>query len=258
MSKNERQSNVSWRDAQIECAKCGEAGAVLDRVIQDSERVRLEFGCPFCGTLSVMEFVDVFHFGQIIDHHDRPTRQSFYRLEDNVVERYRKVNATYVSDVPEPEPIVAEPQPVVTRESEAEERKRKLQADQTANALEAHRKIADLVLSKQRKGLSFVERNRVIGRLSVLRGRKVWAVDPSHPAIADVINDHGGKPIIGRIWDEHKLIVVGERRNGRGQVTKLRTQDVSLGVGEPVYCYLFLAKPFEDARKGVLQTGAMF
>ena len=67
MSKNERQSNVSWRDAQIECAKCGEAGAVLDRVIQDSERVRLEFGCPFCGTLSVMEFVDVFHFGQIID-----------------------------------------------------------------------------------------------------------------------------------------------------------------------------------------------
>lgn len=258
MSKNERRSNVSWRDAQIECAKCGEAGAVLDRVVQDSERVRLEFGCPFCSTVSVMEFVDVFHFGQIVDHHDRPTRQSFYRLEDSVAERYGKVNATYLSDVPEPEPVVVAPEPVVARESEAERREKQLQIERTANALEAHRKISELVLSRRRKDLSFVDRSTVLARLDTLRGRKVWAVDANHPTVTKIIDDHGGKIVLARTWEEQKLIVVSQQKRGRSRVGVVRTHDVRLGSGTEVYCYLFLEKQFEAARRSQLQIGSLF
>jgi hypothetical protein len=156
------------------------------------------------------------------------------------------------------QPVVAEPEPVITRVSEAERREKQLQIDRTANALEAHRKIAEFVLSKRRNKIAFANRSTVVGRLAKLRQQWVWAVDSSNPAIEEILNDHGGKVIIGKLWEDLKLILTMQKKHGKSGVAAQRTFPATLGTQEEVRCYLFSAKSFEDARKGVLQTGAMF
>lgn len=229
------------------CPVCG--GQIHDRgLIQAPYGIQYQtFTCPGYGHTSVLR----------IDFLDGHLKIHFYALPEDVEFDWYHVPLDEAD-----EPTISEPEaapiPIVPQESEAKLRQRQVQIERTANALEAHRLIAELVLSKRRKDLSFVDRSTVLGRLNMLRGRKVWAVDANHPTVTQIIDDHGGKIIVGRIWDEMKLIVAADKQNGIGQSGRQRTHDVRLGGHGEVYCYLFLAKQFEDARKNQLAVGSLF
>lgn len=245
----------------VRCAKCldVENSVNLSRVITNQSKVltvRLEFDCPSCDATTVVNFV----------HAGNPTVVQYFWVPGTASDRYATVHSRpeypighgWRNKPAEGTPAVVAPEPVVARESEAERREKQQQIERTANALEAHRKIAELVLSKRRSKLAFANRSTVVGRLAKLREQWVWAVDASNPAIEEILNDHGGKLIIGKLWEDLKLIATTQKKHHRGGVAAQRTFSVTLGSRAQVWCYLFPAKSLEDARKGVLQIGSMF
>ena len=222
----------------LRCPVCD--GEVYERgsVPEPYAQIRYSlFHCPGSGHELVLR----------VDSLDGHIKIHFYALPDDVTLGWFHEPM----EEPEPEPIVSALEPVVARESEAQRREKQLQIERTANALEAHRKIADMVLSNQRNGLAFIDRSTVLARLLTHRGRRVWAVDARHPEIGKILEDHGGKLIVANAWAEAGLIIVGTKNVGNGKVHARRTFNLTVGARGDTMCYLFLVQSFEAARKGI-------
>lgn len=227
------------------CPVCG--GEIYPRGTVEYDMVQyLRFDCPGAGHHPVLR----------VDTIDGHIKLHFYALPEDVT--FGWYHEPIEEPEPAPAPIMLEPEPAYARESEAYLREKQLREERIHNAHEAHAKIAQLVLSKQRQGLSFIDRSTVLARLMTLRKQKVWAVDANHPAITQIINDHGGKIVLGRMWEKWQFIVPSHSPKNGKELASQRTSKVRLGSETRVSCYLFSAKHLEDHRKYKLATGSLF
>jgi len=108
---------------------------------------------------------------------------------------------------------------------------------QLRSAETALREIRDLLLRRSKDHVAFGSRNTILGkRIAPIDGENYWAVSANASQIAAILNRHGGKDNLARVWASMKAI----RSTSRAKPQDL-TPPVFLTPGETTRCFLFVA-----------------